>query len=374
MTRVIGIRHRVKQTAEGAARPTQLAILEKGKKKAQLVELKTEDDELKFITEGVERGDRFAMLLGGSGDRFAFALSRRTEELSGQPSVYRLPPHTFAALRNEDDKDQDPGQLAQLLSANPDIFYNVDVREREFILLREAYRARVDAMKARIACEQRLRSSLIGTVFCSVEGGYPEGTIEEAFDKLKASDAIYLNLEAEEKLREKRVAKIIEKLPVYSRIFEPIKGVGPMIAARLIVAIGDIRRFETESKLTAFTGCIPDSENRLKRHRRGEVGNYHPEARQALFLLGDQFNRRPDSEWGQVLRTVKTNLRKFHPEPVEVTNAAGKKVKRYTDGHIHKMAIWYTLNTFVRSLWRDWTDLEAELRPKSNPGLERLAS
>jgi hypothetical protein len=45
--RVIGIRHRVKKTAEGEARPTQVVILENGEPKT--LELETETDELDFV-------------------------------------------------------------------------------------------------------------------------------------------------------------------------------------------------------------------------------------------------------------------------------------------------------------------------------------
>ena len=47
MTRVVGIRHRRKKTAEGEARPTTVAILEYGK--TVYHDLETETDELDFL-------------------------------------------------------------------------------------------------------------------------------------------------------------------------------------------------------------------------------------------------------------------------------------------------------------------------------------
>ena len=47
MSRIIGIRHRIKKTAEGEARPTQVCILKDGK--TINLELATETDELDFV-------------------------------------------------------------------------------------------------------------------------------------------------------------------------------------------------------------------------------------------------------------------------------------------------------------------------------------
>lgn len=124
-------------------------------------------------------------------------------------------------------------------------------------------------------------------------------------------------------------------LDIYKELFEPIAGVGPMIASRLITAIGDIRRFETDAKLKAFCGVHVLSDGRFPRRRRRETSNWHPHARQALYLLGNQFNRRPNSIWGRKLREYKEKLREKHPG-VEIMD--GKK--KYTDVHIHKMAAW----------------------------------
>ncbi len=134
-----------------------------------------------------------------------------------------------------------------------------------------------------------------------------------------------------------------------------MEGCGEVIAAGIIAAIGDIRRFPRDAKLKAYCGVHILPDGRIPRKRLGAVANWSGEARQALYQLGEQFVYRPDSEWGRKLRTYKRALRERHPEVVEV---AGKK--RYTDGHIHKMAIWRTLSRFVEWLHREWTRLEAE--------------
>ncbi len=57
-----------------------------------------------------------------------------------------------------------------------------------------------------------------------------------------------------------------------------------------------------------------------------------------------------------------------HPEVVETE--AGKK--RYTKGHIHKMAVQRTLTKFVEWLWREWWKLEklAKDEPQGHPSTD----
>lgn len=365
---IIGIRHRVKATAAGEARPTQVAILEAGR--IRTLTLPDDQAELDFVLghfegeEGFKRGDMVAMVLGGSGDKLAYALSRRAEEIGG--SVLRIPPFHLKAFRPQ-EKDDDCLNLARLAYDRPELFYVTGPRDRQLIRLREALAARIETMKARIGCEQRLRQQFIGRVFCSPEGKYPEGDIEVAYDHERSNSVILTSLLIEEKQREKELNSAVEALEVYQQLFKPIMGVGPLIASRIIASILDIRRFETDAKLKAFCGVHVLPDGRFPRQRRGGVANWHPDARQALYLLTEQFNRRPDSEWGKRLREIKVELRRRHPEPVTVKseNGEGKAVKRYTDGHIHKMALWRTATKFVEWLHREWWSLEkAQARPE----------
>jgi len=348
MGRVIGIRHRIKRTAEGDASPTQLCIYYENEKVVSL--LKTEDDELDFIRNGLQEGDRVGMMLGGSGDNFAFALARHGQDIGA--SIFRVPAFVVVNLFGKDrDKNDDAERIANLLAQRPDLFYQVLERDLDVIWLRECLRARIDAMKARIACEQRLGQHLTGTIFCSPEGYYPEGAIEKQFDELKANDVIYLALLKEETKRERELIKACEALDLYQQLFAPIEGCGPMIASRIIGAVVDIRRFETKPQFRAFCG-VHVQNGRFPRRRTNEVANWSGDCRQALYLLGEQFNRRPGSEWGQKLLAAKGKYRAAHPE---VITENGKK--HYTPGHIHKMATWYTLGKFAEWLFGAWWKL-----------------
>lgn len=392
MGRFIGVRHRVKKTAEGEARPTMLAI----KDGATVTTLTFDDDtsELDFVLgrfpisyrplaeeeevksffphhikvskrddseivrvpdkfDGLNAGDIVAMILGGSGDRFAFALSRRAEEISAK--VLRITPFIFKEQRNGTDKEDDHLTLANLAANKPDLFYSVDPRDRDLIMVRETYRARQDVQKARKGCEQRLRQRFIGQVFLSPDGKYPEGAIEDAFDKEKANDVTLSNLVREEVRREVELKNAVHRLQIWNELLVSVEGCGEIIAAGIITAIGDIRRFETDAKLKAYCGVHVLPDGRFPRRRTGAVANWQNEARQALYQLSDQFVRRPNSFWGLKYRKYKANLRERHPEAVVSEN--GKK--RFTDGHIHKTAKWRAISRFVEWLHREWTRLEA---------------
>ena len=421
MGRVIGIVHRRKQTVAGEARPTVVALYGK-KDKVVTIELADDTAELDFVlgrlpfkyrdvepTEdlsvfqshhikwtkakeselefsnpahrcvidkenfiaskvpaaftGLKSGDTVAMCMGGSGDRLAYAASKQTGVI-----VVRIPPFVLSDKRGQANKDDDATLLLTLATNQPDLFRQINARDQTLITLTELYRARIETMKARIGCEQRLSQRLVGQIFFSEEGGYGEGAIEDRFDALKASDTILANLIAEEKRAERALTKAVEAFEVYQTLFEPIEGCGPMIAARLIVATGDIRKFATEAKFRAYCGVHVAPDGTFIRKRAGEVSNWKSEARQALFLIGDQFNRRPDSVWGQKLREVKAELRRKHPEVVmrESKSGKGKQVKVYTDGHIHKMAIWRTITLFANHIYKEWWALEGG-KPKQQP-------
>ncbi len=413
MGRIIGLVHRRKQTAEGEARPTMLAIRDTKGKITNLT-LETETDELDFILgrypikhrditpadelssfhrhhikwkkvkdidglpdkhlrkegkdillatkvpavfDGLGPGDTLVMCLGGSGDRLAYAAAKQSSV-----SVLRLPPFVLKDKRGKEEKDNDPKLLVELALSEPERFQQIEARDLGLIRLTEIYRSWQEAMKARIACEQRLYQRLVGKIFLSEEGGYPEGTIEDQFDAAKANDLILRGLVAEENTRAREMEKVLQSLPVW-KIFEAVEGCGPKIAARLIVSIGDIRRFSTKAKLRAYCGVHVGADGSFVRKRAGAVANWNNEGRQALFLIADQFNRRPDSEWGQKLREVKANYRQVHPEPVKRPNKQGKEVTVYSDGHIHKMSLWRASTKFLNHLYSAWWALEGGKLP-----------
>lgn len=428
MSRIIGIIHRVKRTAKNEARPTMVCIA--GKKRI-VIRLQNEQDELDFILgcfptkwrlarttenlhrfkphhvrknvdgyvevpnsyEGIKEGDHIAFLLGGSGDRMAAATFRQSQKVGAM--VFRLPAYIMKMRRDEkNDKSSDHELLAHLLSTMPNIFYIMTLRDRKLIRLREAYFRRNDTMKARIACEQRLRQRFIGSIYLSEDGGFPQGSIEDDFDKLKASDVILVNVTREQKLAEREMQKAIEELPVW-QLFESVAGCGVRIAAGIISAVCDVRRFERASQLRKFCGVHVNADGTFPRRRTGQMSNWHPDARQSLFLFGDQLFKRPNTTWGKILRDNIRYYKKRHPrvvwehtfdlngEKLTFFTAKGKEVSarklpegavkkgrpltRYNPMHLRRMAIWRTLSQFVDWLHGQWWKLELNHQEHSTP-------
>lgn len=501
MGRIIGIQHRTKKTAAGEARPTLVCIHDLDTGTRIELNLETETDELDFARgqyptswrrvhenedmatfkphhiqmkqvedgevpykvpsayDGFTSGDTIVMLLGGSGDRMAYALARNGEKFSAP--VMRVP--AFNLSTEGEITDGHHVRLVDLFLTMPQAFRQVARRDMNVMRVAELQRLRTDAMKARIGCEQRLRQGTIGSVFFT-EGDYPEGLIEDAFNKVRANDQILIGLETEEARRTSELEKAVKSLDVWKEIFDPITGCGVSIVSGLVAGIGNVSRFlrseemaelldnrrkiqildakadrstyakkldvvDTENhfdrsarirKLMLVDGKVDEASmiqetlnlmqrnseirrkgaNRFKkfcgvhlingwaecsdcahqfdaskheisegcpkchslnvalkavfaRRRAGVVANWHPVVRQALYLLGDQFNRRPKSEWGMRLLSTKAELKRQHPEPVKFG-----KVTRYTPIHIHKMAIWRTLSRFVEWLFNRWLDVE----------------
>ncbi|MDD5527703.1 MAG: transposase [Patescibacteria group bacterium] len=401
MGRIIGIVHRVKQLKAGEARPTKVWI-----DSGSGYDLETETDELDWLLgrfpvkfravakdeevksaypwqivkdkdgtakkipiewDGLKAGDTVVMCCGGSGDRLAYAIARRGEKIGAE--ILRLAPFRLKYERAGNNKDNDRQLLVFLYAKRPELFQQTGSRDLELIRVREMYFGRQEAMAARMGCAQRLSQRFIGSIFLNEEGNYPEGILEEQFDRVRASDTILSLLAKEESRREKELKEAVRAMPVWQKIFEQLEGVGEMIAARLITAVGDIRRFENDSKFKAYLGAHVLADGRFPRQRNSELANWNNEARQALYLLGDQFNRRPDSVWGRRLREYKLKLRAKHPDilcqqcgsPWE--SCPNKKTHKriYSDGHIHRMATWRTLTKFAEKLFHDWKRLEGEV-------------
>lgn len=525
-TRTVGIRHRVKKTAEGEARPTQVAIVTN--KKVVTLDLEDERAELDFVLgkfpikfrdvehaedltafakhhikwhkvkkdedvsavpeshkqliekklhvaqrvpaayDGLKAGDVIAMSLGGSGDYLAFALSRQADVVGGH--IFRIPPFHLKDKRPNADKDKDAELMAELVRDQRQLFRPVTPRDRDQLLLRIRYRSFEEAMKARIATEQRLHQRLIGEIFTQPDGLYPEGDLEDAFKESKANDKILVSQKAEEAARERNMLAALERLEAF-KIMGPVEGVGTRIAGRLTaaalvnlgrfmvvpdqaeieklrveatewakdaVAMTDIQRKPNEArreyyarvqkvlrscghptqteelgqaiacldqirklkrkaeakscnKFKAYCGVHvlkggkhgdQSEEFQFPRRRSDAVANWNGIARQAFFLVVDQFNKRSESEWGKYLRRMKANQRTIHPKPIKVpslnkdgTPKINKKngepilITRYSDGHIHKRAVWRTATRFAEWLFRELIKFEngAPAKPPAKP-------
>lgn len=501
MGRIIGIQHRTKRTAAGEARPTLVCVLDLETNIRTEHELATETDELDFargqwpkdwrrvvegedITkfkshhvqmkkvedgevpykvpagyDGFKAGDTIVMLLGGSGDRFAYALARNGEAFGGL--VMRVP--AFNLSTDGETTDGHHVRLVDLFLTTPQAFRQVARRDMRVMNVAELQRDRTTAMKNRIACEQQLRQRVIGRTFFT-DGDYPEGKLEDQYDSARANDeglAVLMNKEAR---CLSDLEKAVKALDVWKDIFAGINGCGVSIVSGLIAAIGNVSRFlrseemaelldnrrkiailDAKADRSAYAKKleIVDGENHFERtvrirklmlvdgrvdeaaylqetlnlmqrnyeirrrganrfkkycgvhlingwaecsdcghqfdaakhaisegctkchsinvapkavfarRRAGVVANWNPIARQALYLLGEQYYRRPDSDGGRKLRAYKEELRLKYPVPVVVGTT-----KRYTPIHLHRMSRWRPLTRFAEWLFNRWLDVE----------------
>lgn len=358
--------------------------------------------------DGLKENDTVLMILGGSGDSFAIAMANRSVKQNFNARIFRMSPGEFNKLKGDIEKDQYPEKLIEIFQSNPDPFFEFMPSDISLVKVSLAYRNWVDAMKQRIACEARIRTRAKDVFLCSDELD-PQRTISAYVEEAISQNTAMQNLIAAEKDALKELERLLKQLKVYVSLFMDIKGVGPRIAARIIVAIKDIRRFMEPAKLRSFCGVIPDKQNRLTRMRRGTGAEYNPDARQGLFLLADQFIKNGDSEWGEKLIAKKKYLKERHPrivfvvkykegdkekkvlasellgadvdlvrpqegiDPVikETSKKVLNQVKKafpelkyvsvvmmYTGIHIHKMAIWHTLKDFVNFLHQEWWKIE----------------
>lgn len=339
---------------------------------------------------GLQPGDRVGMSLGGLGDLMAYSISRNGQKAGF--AVKRLPPFRLKEEREKGhwDKNDDAELLAVLIKESPAIFRDLAERDRAMVKLRETERLRRFVQGDRKACAMRVRSATMGEVFCSETGGYPEGGLEKIFELALASDPVLMALEQKEAGLNKKLEAACKEIPIYQAIKPLIKGAGPAILGSLLAAIQDIGLFETPGKLKAFCGVHVLENGSFPRKHRGEQCNWNPHAKQAFFLLSDQFNRRPGTFWGARLLVNKTEYKTKHPYPVLVAEdgkeyplidgSFKKKSDQYVikvagesesqpeikvsgkqkwfNGHLHKMALWKTIQEFAEWLWWKWRTLE----------------
>ena len=300
--RIIGIRHRVKKTVDGEARPTQVCVLhtdgtmetydlddeqaefdwKSGKTPIEYRRVNPTDDlspyaprhlktraikkgedvesipaqlligsgkQKRVVThvpvrfDGLTEGDHVAMSMGGSGDFLANAIAGRAEERMGNDTaIFRIPPGSLNLAR-PGSKDDDAENLAILLRDQPDLFFRVNKRDRLLIELAEAYRAFMAAMVARGGGEQRLIEQSRGKVFVQPGGDFEEGDITLLYARAKASDETVQALQDAEDKRIGDLENVLQNLDVYREILQPIEGIGPRLSARLLASVATIRRF-----------------------------------------------------------------------------------------------------------------------------------
>lgn len=218
---------------------------------------------------------------------------------------------------------------------------------RDQALIAHAFAAQTTAAEPNTLLEQMLRDMLGGEVsdadrasfFAMIgkefEGGRlpdvaTEETIEKIVDAMIASDRFQSTVLDRVKALQREIEKILKggkKSPanfLWEMVFEPIPGCGPLIAARIITATADIRRFETLPAYKAYAGYHQFEDGSRARRVAGKVSNWSPELKQAVYLWCVQTVKTPSSPWRQKLDARNAyELWKLLKEKQREANAAG---------------------------------------------------
>jgi len=119
------------------------------------------------------------------------------------------------------------------------------------------------------------------------------------FDRLKAQKKAVERVLQGGKVRRKGTKEfdIIPASDVYKTVFEPIDGCGPLIAARMIAAIVDIRRFKSAPALKAYAGYHHFEDGTRARRVAGKVSNWNTDLKQGVYLFCDQTVKNKKSPW-----------------------------------------------------------------------------
>lgn len=119
--------------------------------------------------------------------------------------------------------------------------------------------------KERIALENRLRRAPI--------------------EKIEVLEEIHRTLlELEKKKITKRIEKLLSNLTIYKEWMQHIKGLGPVLAAKVLTTF----RIDVPypSCLYSYAGLKPDATR-----KKGQKANYNPKAATVAFLVGESFRK-----------------------------------------------------------------------------------
>lgn len=139
----------------------------------------------------------------------------------------------------------------------------------------------------------------------------------------------------EDQLR-KIVTEEAEKQPIYSEWLLKVKGIGPILAAGLVVTLGDVTRFNYRSGLYAYCGYAVDDTGGIQKDTKGQQSAWNHNVKPLMFVLVG-------------------NLMKAH-SPVYSDLYYQEKEKQMAvldnKNHAHKRAIRRVAKLFLSHFWQ----------------------
>ena len=146
-----------------------------------------------------------------------------------------------------------------------------------------------------------------------------------------------------------------------------IKGIGDHTAAKILALFDDVENFATISKFWRFSGwAVIDGE--IDRCRKGEKSPYNRRLKSECFIIAQNFIRQQTPVYVDIYYAEKARLRRLYPEPVKADN--GPWPMKYTDSHVHRMALRKMIKIFLSHLWQVWRETDG--LPVSEPWVSTI--
>lgn len=147
-----------------------------------------------------------------------------------------------------------------------------------------------------------------------------------------------------------------------------IKGLSSgSITAQLLAQIDDIGKFPTVSHLWSYSGWSVVDGKRVY-CRKGQKSPYHRRLKSTCYLIADQFIKQQTPLYVDIYYAEKLRLRELYPEPVKTEDSPWPM--KYTDSHIHRMAMRKMIKIFLQHLWLKWREYDG--LPVSEPWIKAI--
>lgn len=183
---------------------------------------------------------------------------------------------------------------------------------------------------------------------------------EDAARLQRLADWVDQRLASAEADLKKMVQAEIKDHPLWRDWLKGVSGVGPCIAGGLIAWIGDIGRFDTVSKLWAFSG-LHTIDGQAARRKAGEKANWNPQLKVLAWKAATSFVK-VGKGYRLLYEQAKARYQAKFPEPLPYDpprkGKDGQPLLRYTPAHVNNMALRWTAKIFFSHVYERWRELE----------------
>lgn len=175
---------------------------------------------------------------------------------------------------------------------------------------------------------------------------------------VKSKESVDSLLEFENDL-EKQIVRQLKHLPVWTEVLEPVIGIGPRLAARMISQIIDINHFPKLSGFTKYGGwhVMQNGRPRAASFIRGESAQFNQLLRMGYWLFGGQIVRN-NSQFRWYYDKYKAE-RQALLGTVICQDKKGKDLKM-SKAWLEARARRYAVSKFIKYLWFGWWELHGK--------------